>query len=56
MGFHWMDSGKPGVSVLTVEMVKGLEFDHVLAIPQNMTDNEMYIAYTRALETLTVAE
>lgn len=37
------------INVYTVDMVKGLEFDSVLVITENMNKNQKYIAYTRAL-------
>ena len=42
------------ISLLTVEQCKGLEFDDVYVIPEGMTKNERYIAYTRALNHLTI--
>lgn len=44
------------VSVMTVEEAKGLEFYSVLVLPQGMSDNEQYVAFTRALHELTVIE
>lgn len=40
------------VSVIPVEAAKGLEFDCVVVICNGMSENESYIAMTRALETL----
>ena len=37
-----------------VDEVKGIEFDKVYVIPNNMSRNEKYIAYTRALSELIV--
>jgi ATP-dependent exoDNAse (exonuclease V) alpha subunit len=34
--------------------VKGIEFDKVFVIPNGMSRNEKYIAYTRALTELTI--
>ncbi len=42
------------VSLITVEMAKGLEFEKVAVITDNMSINEKYISYTRALESLAV--
>ncbi|WP_289764291.1 ATP-binding domain-containing protein, partial [Faecalibaculum rodentium] len=42
------------VSVLTVEEAKGLEFYSVLVFPEGMSNNELYVAFTRALHELTV--
>lgn len=40
------------VSVLSVERAKGLEFDTVYVIPDGMSRNEKYIAFTRSLNDL----
>ena len=50
----WSGIDEERVCVLTVEQAKGLEFDTVVAITDHMTDNEKYIAYTRALDSLIV--
>ncbi len=42
------------ISIVSVEMVKGLEFDAVVAIVEGMSVNEKYVAYTRALDDLVV--
>ncbi|MBO4580175.1 MAG: AAA family ATPase [Clostridiales bacterium] len=42
------------ISVITVEEAKGLEFEAVLVVDNYMTENEMYISYTRALENLII--
>ena len=47
-----VDNGK--VSIITVEMAKGLEFENVVVITDDMTINEKYISYTRALQNLIV--
>lgn len=41
--------------MVTVEMVKGLEFDAILAVTVTMNENEKYMAYTRALDAFGVA-
>ena len=41
-----------GFEVYSVQEVKGLEFETVVVIPNGMSDNELYIAYTRALNEL----
>ena len=41
---HW--------NVMTVSQAKGLEFETVIAFSGRMTENEKYIAYTRALDEL----
>lgn len=45
---------KSSISVITTEEAKGLEFDAVLVIKNNMTINEEYISYTRALDNLII--
>ena len=50
----WSNIDEERVCVLTVEQAKGLEFDSVVVITDHMTNNEKYIAYTRALDTLIV--
>lgn len=42
------------ISIITVEQVKGIEFENVVVIAGQMTTNGRYIAYTRALEELVV--
>lgn len=42
------------VSVLDVNAAKGLEFRYELVFPKDMTENEKYISYTRAMEKLLV--
>ena len=39
---------------MPVELVKGLEFDAVVAVIDDMSTNEQYVAYTRALDNLIV--
>ena len=43
-----------GISVITVEEAKGLEFDAVMVIENYMSINEQYVSYTRALDQLFV--
>ncbi len=43
-------------SIITVEESKGLEFDAVLVVKNDMTANEEYISYTRALDNLYITE
>lgn len=50
----WHEVDDRMVSVISVETAKGLEFEAVVAIVDQMTNNEKYISYTRALEELTV--
>ena len=42
------------ISVISVETAKGLEFDTVVVITDSLTENEKYIAFTRALDHLIV--
>ena len=39
---------------MTAEQAKGLEFETVFAVTGRMSENEKYIAYTRALDELYV--
>lgn len=43
------------ISILTVEAAKGLEFERVLVLDNDMTVNEKYISFTRALEGLVIS-
>ena len=43
------------ISIITVEEAKGLEFDAVLVIENQLNGNERYIAYTRALDNLMIS-
>ena len=43
-------------NLLSVDDVKGLEFTNVIVFSGRMTENEKYIAYTRALERLCIYE
>ena len=45
---------KTKINVLTVYESKGLEFTSVAVADEDMTENEKYIAYTRALKSLAV--
>ncbi len=47
---------KTKINVMTVFESKGLEFSHVAVYDEGMTENEKYIAYTRALSRLAVVE
>ncbi len=42
------------ISVITVEEAKGIEFDNVVVITSQMSPNEKYISFTRALDELVV--
>lgn len=50
--WHTVDDKE--VSVISAEEAKGLEFDAVVVIASNMSMNEKYISYTRALDHLVV--
>ena len=43
------------IALLTIEEAKGLEFDAVLLMDNQLNYNELYIGYTRALDNLLVA-
>jgi DNA helicase IV len=45
---------KTKINLMTVYESKGLEFTAVAVADKNMTDNEKYIAYTRALKYLAI--
>ena len=45
---------KEKIAVMYVDEVKGIEFNKVYVVPNNMSRNEKYIAYTRALNELIV--
>lgn len=45
---------KTKINLLTVAESKGLEFSNVLVCDKNLSKNQKYIAYTRALSTLAV--
>lgn len=42
------------ISLMYVDEVKGIEFDKVFVVPNKMSMNEKYIAYTRALSELVI--
>ena len=50
----WYSVDDKKLSVLSVETAKGLEFEAVVAIVDQMSNNEKYISYTRALDQLAV--
>ncbi|MGN0962061.1 MAG: hypothetical protein ACI4PP_00625, partial [Clostridia bacterium] len=50
----WYEIDDNKLSVLSVEDAKGLEFEAVLVFADQMTENEMYVSCTRALEQLIV--
>lgn len=52
VSWHTVDEKK--ISVISVEAAKGLEFEAVVAIVDQMSSNEKYISYTRALNRLVV--
>lgn len=52
VSWYFVDDEK--LSVLSVETAKGLEFEAVVAIVDQMSNNEKYISYTRALDRLAV--
>ncbi len=42
------------ISVMYVDEIKGIEFDRVFVVDQDMERNERYIAFTRALDNLSI--
>lgn len=52
--FSWSDVDDHRLSVVSVEMAKGLEFEYVVAVTDQMSDNERYVSFTRAMEALVV--
>ncbi len=50
----WYSVDEKKISVLSVETAKGLEFEAIVAIVDQMSVNEKYISYTRALDKLCV--
>jgi len=55
-GFSTGKVDNEGVSVLTIDEVKGLEFHTVYVVDNELSYNEKYIAYTRALKQLYIVE
>ena len=49
-------ASKTRINVMTVFESKGLEFSAVAVLDRGMTENEKYIAYTRALRELAIIE
>ena len=49
------DISTDNINVMTVEMVKGMEFSNVIVVDSGMNRREKYVAYTRALNKLIVA-
>lgn len=47
---------KTKINLMTVYESKGLEFSAVAVAPENMSENERYIAYTRALQYLSIID
>lgn len=50
----WNEISNEKISIITVEQAKGLEFETVVSITSQMTTNERYISYTRALDHLCI--
>ena len=49
------EDAAPGkIALVYVDEVKGIEFDRVFVIPNSMSENEKYIAFTRALSHLSL--
>ena len=47
---------KEKINIISVNLVKGMEFETVYVYPKGMTKNEKYVAYTRALDELNIIE
>lgn len=52
--FSWSDVDDHRLSVVSVETAKGLEFEYVVAVTDQMSENERYVSFTRAMEALVV--
>ncbi|MGN1021293.1 MAG: hypothetical protein ACI4O7_13085 [Aristaeellaceae bacterium] len=52
--FSWSEVDDKRLSVISVEMAKGLEFEYVVVVTDQMSENERYVAFTRAMEALVV--
>lgn len=50
----WYSVDENKLSILSVETAKGLEFEAVVVLVDQMSNNEKYISYTRALDRLVV--
>lgn len=44
------------INIIDVSLVKGLEFEKVYVLPNGMSENELYLSYSRALNHLVVIE
>lgn len=44
------------LNILHISQVKGLEFEEVYVLPNDMSENEKYVAYTRALDKLVIVQ
>ena len=49
-----IEKGK--INILDVSEIKGLEFKKVYVISKNMTKNERYLSYSRALNHLVIID
>ena len=47
---------KGALNVIPVDLAKGLEFERVYVLQEGMTENQKYIAYTRALNSLFILD
>lgn len=56
MNVSWNIVDDSRISVITVEVAKGLEFETVVAVTDSMSVNERYISFTRALSGLCVVD
>lgn len=44
------------ISLMYIDEIKGIEFDRVFVMPEGMSENEKYIAFTRALSELIIVK
>lgn len=50
----WYSVDMQTISVVTVEIARGLEFDSIVVLDDQMTESEKYISYTRTLNDLII--
>ncbi len=53
-GYEYGASDNNKISLITVEMAKGLEFEYAVIATDQMSENERYVSCTRAIEALTI--
>ena len=50
--YNKLDISKEKINIMSIMLAKGLEFEKVIVIEEKMTKNELYVAFTRALNEL----